>query len=297
MPTPSPVTVYLPIVLSGLFRWLKERQMVLDTPNLLHVLSRAHVTQSGFSGFESGLCALLSITEPDAIRLTPMFMEAGLTDLVARPIDPSMISPAEMQDMISALNEHFAEDGFHIEWHTPDAWLLHAPESFQCDVPPSSIYSKTVMAFMPQSKRLRAFMNEAQMILFQHPANELIAQRGVSPINALWPWKLVQKTDQTYQWSAVSGLPLWAEKESQLVDDGRELFVANDVITAIQNEDVLALEKALNTLDKQIGEWLAEDRFDSVILDNGRCFTLMNNHGWAFWKRIKPWSELESVFA
>ena len=100
----------------------------------------------------------------------------------------------EAQAIAGALNAHFSDVGrFHVA--AAERWYLQLAATSgldQIDVPPlSAIAGRRVeqqLPATPQTANLRRLLNEAQMVLHEHPANALRENAGRLPINSLWLW-------------------------------------------------------------------------------------------------------------
>jgi hypothetical protein len=104
------------------------------------------------------------------------------------------IHSAEAQAIVDELNRQFPDRGtFHAA--AVDRWYLQLPagtELGRFDVLPlSAVAGRSVgrqLPATPETRWLRQMLNEAQMILHQHPANARREDEGRSTINSLWLW-------------------------------------------------------------------------------------------------------------
>jgi hypothetical protein len=104
------------------------------------------------------------------------------------------IELAEAHAIVGELNRHFADVGtFHAT--AADRWYLQlaaGTDLGRFDVLPlSAVAGRSVgrqLPETPEARWLRQLLNEAQMVLHQHPANERREDEGRSTINSLWLW-------------------------------------------------------------------------------------------------------------
>jgi hypothetical protein len=104
------------------------------------------------------------------------------------------IQSVEAQAIVDELNRQFSDRGtFHAA--AADRWYLQLPAdtALGCfDVLPlSAVAGRSVgrqLPVTPEARWLRQMLNEAQMILHQHPANARREDEGRSTINSLWMW-------------------------------------------------------------------------------------------------------------
>jgi hypothetical protein len=105
--------------------------------------------------------------------------------------DASGVSRAEADALAETLNAHFGGQLVLHPMH-PERWyarLEAAPELRT--VAPSRARGASVEPNLPAGAdawRFRALMNEAQMLLHEHPVNAEREARGEPPVNSLWFW-------------------------------------------------------------------------------------------------------------
>ena len=97
----------------------------------------------------------------------------------------------EAEPLVETLNAHFAGEMVLYPMH-PGRWyaLLPLPPEL-VTVPPSVARGASVEPNMPtgaDARRFRALLNEAQMLLHEHPVNVAREARGAPPVNSLWLW-------------------------------------------------------------------------------------------------------------
>jgi hypothetical protein len=103
---------------------------------------------------------------------------------------PLSIKPEHASNMIASLNQHFAQDGLVFCIGQSGAWYLRADNVAQITTTlPSVAMDKSVHNFMPKgldSAKWKAILNEVQMLLHEHPANEEREARGEVAVNSVW---------------------------------------------------------------------------------------------------------------
>ena len=99
----------------------------------------------------------------------------------------------EALEMISRLNGFFESDA--IKFHVGISsyrWYVEGIDSFPIDLPSPSMMNglplETSINNMLGYKKLKTFISEIQMILFDLPLNHLRVKNGNLPINSLWFW-------------------------------------------------------------------------------------------------------------
>ena len=103
------------------------------------------------------------------------------------------VLPDEAANMVDALAETFTAEGMSLSVGDPQHWQLCVPDYVQ--VPsfpePEEALGADLFEQLPQGddgRRWRALINEAQVVLHNHPANALRMQEGLPPINSVWLW-------------------------------------------------------------------------------------------------------------
>ena len=102
------------------------------------------------------------------------------------------LSPADAQELVAALNAHFSGDGIEFMTARGARWFIRAGSVQRLSTrPPEAALGAPLFAFLPRGDdgpRWRRFMNESQMILFEHAVNLRRMREARSPANSIWPW-------------------------------------------------------------------------------------------------------------
>ncbi|MEX0900514.1 MAG: hypothetical protein WD081_07465 [Gammaproteobacteria bacterium] len=131
------------------------------------------------------LTALAAGDEPgDAwwARLDPVHLVAGNDSL---RMAPPTLDDDDSATLVAYLAHEldlpiFRADATH--WYArfaPYDERLHAP---------SEVLGRNIDAYLPRDSGLLRWINEAQMVLHQHPVNQRRADHGEPAINCVWPW-------------------------------------------------------------------------------------------------------------
>jgi hypothetical protein len=102
------------------------------------------------------------------------------------------LTDAEASALLATLNAHFASDGVHLVALDPPHWLMSAatPQALSTSQPETAL-DKPLIPRLPagaDAARWRAWQNEIQMLLFEHPVNRDREAVGKAPINGIWLW-------------------------------------------------------------------------------------------------------------
>lgn len=196
------------------------------------------------------------------------------------------LDPAAATQLAASLNEHFAATGNFVVL-SPERWYLRlaADSPLQAlpadDVPPlSAVTGRRLARQLPEDAAhapLRRLLNEAQMLLFNHPHNAEREAAGLLPINSLWLWgpgSLPANTGAGHppdfdhfwgappllrglaQWQGQRALPLPASATALLGAPAasRHLVWLDELAAPVQQEDAPRHRQLLAGLDQA---WLA----------------------------------------
>ncbi len=124
-------------------------------------------------------------------RADPVHLHLARDRLILAPHGAFQVAPAEAEALCDALNRHFAGS---LELHPalPHAWCAKLDGALGLAAPsPLEMAGRDVELVVPRGKaagRAQRLLNEAQMVLHAHPANEAREARGEPALNSLWLW-------------------------------------------------------------------------------------------------------------
>jgi hypothetical protein len=101
------------------------------------------------------------------------------------------VSRAESDALVDALNRHFGES-LLFSSPRPERWYVRLPRAPEMETtPPSAVRGTAVGEKLPSgadAMRFHSLMNEAQMLLHEHPVNAEREARGAPAVNSVWFW-------------------------------------------------------------------------------------------------------------
>ena len=113
---------------------------------------------------------------------------------LAAPV-PLSIDADEVDALTSALNQHFINDGLAFIWHK-NTWFLSLPTNPHISTTaPQAAINKDISAYLPTGEsaiKWASFINEIQMLLFEHPINVAREAKTLPSINSIWCYGLGQ---------------------------------------------------------------------------------------------------------
>lgn len=108
---------------------------------------------------------------------------------------PLMLEKSESDALSLMLNTHFESQGYGFFWHQ-NCWLLSLALDPQIETKaPQLAINKDVRAFLPTgqgAKNWASFVNEVQMLLFEHPVNIAREINNQPAVNSIWCYGLGQ---------------------------------------------------------------------------------------------------------
>ena len=122
----------------------------------------------------------------------PVHLLTALDHLqLAAPV-PLPLEPDESTTVVKDLNAQLAHRGFVLEEVAGRGWLCRCPDDLDCHaLEPVLAIGGNLRELMPTGRdasRVRAWMNEAQMVLHEHPVNLRRGERGLPAVNSVWLW-------------------------------------------------------------------------------------------------------------
>jgi hypothetical protein len=212
------------------------------------------------------------------------------------------LSCEEANTLARALQPLFGDAGFPLEVAAPSRWYLRCPIGTRLPrfAAPADVLGDDLMQHLPQGdneRQWRRLLNEAQVILHNHPLNVQRVQRGQVPANSVWFW-------------GPGTLPEWVRSSFTQVFSSDDIAVAlahlakvavaepePAAVFHIETKDTLLLDLAgIRDPLRLERDWLAplEAVFKRRKLKSlhlvfvcGERFTVKPAHRWRFWRRIK----------
>lgn len=120
----------------------------------------------------------------------PVHLRFSRSTLVVDAAGPDLAA-AEAAQLAAALNAHLADFGEFLAPH-PRRWYLRAKRAPRIATHAlSAVTGRTLEPFLPQgedAREWRHLINEAQVLLHNHPLNVAREAEGRATANSLWPW-------------------------------------------------------------------------------------------------------------
>lgn len=253
------------------------------------------------------------------LRADPVHLAVERDQLILAESSTFMLSPAESEHLVHALNTHFSSDGLHFFAPHPLRWYLRMEQRpsitthtlFQ--VAGHNIHSYLPRG--PEELRWRALINEVQMLLFEHPVNIARESRGEAPANSVWPWgggtlpsKFNPPFDQVWASDALTAglamasklphqdLPANAGAWLAQAHRGKHLLVLDALRAAgcygtphLWRESLVQLEQNwFAPLEQMLRKGAIELTLHAPTPDGTLSFNITRGSLWKLWRRPRP---------
>jgi len=133
--------------------------------------------------------------EPGAhgwLRADPVHLRLHADRVLLADSSQLAITADEARQLVAALNAHFAETGIVFLAPHPERWYERVASAPRVQTTPTAeAAGRDVALHLPKGEeqaRWRGVLNEAQMLLHDHPCNDSREQRGAPTVNSLWFW-------------------------------------------------------------------------------------------------------------
>lgn len=235
------------------------------------------------------------------LRADPAHVRADMATARMLACGEFGLSAEDCQELLRPLKPLFGDSGFPIDAPVPSRWYLRAPAGAQLPLfaPPDQVLGDDLRLHLPgggEGRRWRSLLNEAQIVLHNHPLNEQRAARGQLPVNSLWFWgagslpqwtrtPLVRVLTRDTMLAALArqaGCAVVAPQPEALAGlDGHTLVDLDDAasLAALAAQWLPALGRTL------AGGALAELR---LHLASGERGVYRQGHRWRFWRSVRP---------
>jgi hypothetical protein len=241
----------------------------------------------------------------------PVHLLTGLDHLRLAAPAPLPLEPEESATLVEDINARLAGGGFTLHNVAGRGWVCECPAGVECEAPePALAVGGNLRDLMPagrDARRVRAWVNEVQMVLHEHPVNERRGARGLPVANSVWLWGFgtagepqdapdaLLLTDDDWLaglWQlhgAVPGAP--DTLASALAGAAREIRLGIAEPPASVTPAMLAgLEQAVFA---PIRAAIAGRRLHAVAIHTGRAVhALEGNARWRFWRPARPLAEV-----
>ena len=237
------------------------------------------------------------------LRADPCYVAVDAVTVRMLACEIADLSTEESNELAQALRPLFGDAGFPLEAASPARWYLRCPANVQLPrfSAPHDVLGDDLMPHLPSgsnARQWRHLLNEAQVILHNHPVNAQRMQRGQLPANSLWFW-------------GAGVLPEWVRSPFTHVDSNDEVMIAlarlakvpaslrqPDCLVQLQHGGNVLLDVAdLRDPAALQSDWLLpiaklmqQRKLTRVQVhaQSGERVVLEPWHRWRFWRHVLP---------
>jgi hypothetical protein len=219
------------------------------------------------------------------LRADPAHVRPDMTGARVLAIGELGLDAAEVEALLKPLRPLFGDAGFQISAPVPARWYLALPVESRLPAfaPPEQVLGDDLFTHLPEGpegRRWRALLNEAQVILHNHPVNAARTAAGKLPVNSLCFWGAGKLPDHVRtRLAAVSSPDPELQALAKLAGlkanaEGPQLFDLRRL------RDWAGVEAHLLPGLRELGR-------DELQLDfaDGARWSLRSGQRWRFWRR------------
>jgi hypothetical protein len=219
------------------------------------------------------------------LRADPAHVRPDMTGARVLAVGELGLSADEATALVAPLRSLFGDAGFPISAPQPSRWYLALPREAKLPEfsPPEAVLGDDLFSHLPdgpEGRRWRALLNEAQILLHNHPVNAARAAAGRITANSLCFWGAGRLPDRVqcaapHVVSVDPGVMALARLAGANTDFSRHELLLD-----------LRAERDWTVVEKVLLEGLAGP-LDGVQLDfaDGARFALESRQRWRFWRR------------
>lgn len=235
------------------------------------------------------------------LRADPAYVRADMATARLLACGELGLSAEDCEALLRPLKPLFGDSGFPIDAPAPSRWYLRAPAGtpLPAFTPPEQAFGDDLRLHLPEGsegRRWRSLLNEAQIVLHNHPLNAQRMARGQLPVNSLWFW-------------GAGSLPQWVNTPLARVLTGDSVLAAlaaqtsctvlaprADALAGFTGDTLLDLDDpaVLAALARDwlpaVQQALVQGRIDQLQLRfvDGTRARYRHADRWRFWRRVRP---------
>lgn len=321
------IHIFIPKLLSPLKLWNKDFGFQVESSVLSELLSSAGKKKnSHYQGLTTSLFAKLghpddselpiayyryqldfdSLPDTEIMCADPINLQAGIDEIILNPEPINDLSKTDTEELIYALNKHFAQDGWEfIIADSGNCYLKHQSNESIKTTPLDYAKGKSIFQHLPQSKTLNwhSLQNEMQMLLHMTSLNQTREIAGQLPINSLWFWGAGKKSNLSHQFDTI-----WGGTESkaaalaakithnaldtpkQALHTGKHIIVLNELYDYAVLDQYTHWQDVLHKLEEEyispISKLCKQKKIELFINTcDGNEFQVKSKKTWSFWKK------------
>jgi hypothetical protein len=233
------------------------------------------------------------------LRADPAYVQPDINGARMLACGDLGLTIEECQELLAPLKPLFGNEGFPISAPMPQRWYLMLPRETRLPTfaSPEDVLGDDLEPHLPAGdagRRWRRLLNEAQIILHNHPLNASRIARGKPPVNSLWFWGGGALPDFVSMEAHAYGEEALLCGLAELAKSPARPLPARWSPT-LREADALVDLRALRDSTTLSRDWVlpaaaALRNDDRLHLDfsDGSGFTIARSQRWRFWRRALP---------
>jgi hypothetical protein len=205
------------------------------------------------------------------------------------------LTAEDAAQFLPALKPMFGDAGFLLDAPEPSRWYLQLPAGARLPEfdEPDEVLGDDLFAHLPQGdlgRRWRALLNEAQVVLHNHPWNAIRVAQGKRAINSLWFWGAGVKPDfvrTPFRQVKGGDVVLRALAKAAGVTAVGGSGEAEEVDALVDLRHLRSLDLFANQALAPLLAAVASGELEGLSLDfeDGACFAIRRSQRWRLWRR------------
>ena len=230
------------------------------------------------------------------LRADPAYVQADINGGRMLVCGELGLASEDCEALLVPLKPLFGDEGFPISAPVPQRWYLMLPRECKLPAfpPPEDVLGDDLEPHLPAGdlgRRWRRLLNEAQVILHNHPLNAGRIARGQPPVNSLWFWGggVLPDFVRTNH-ASVYGDEAFLRGLAELAKAPLRALPSRYAATLREGNALIDL-RALRDVGALANDWVlpamaalrGDDRLQLDFTD-GSSFTLARSQRWRFWR-------------
>lgn len=219
------------------------------------------------------------------LRADPAYVRPDMTGARVLAIGELGLSRDEAEALVQPLRPLFGDAGFPVSAPHPARWYLALPVEARLPAfaPPEAVLGDDLFLHLPdgpEGRRWRALLNEAQVMLHNHPVNAARVAAGKLPANSLCFWGAGRLPDHVRARLRDVGSDEATLASLAALSQAHPLSGEGRLLDVRALRDWAAVESLLPNALAEAGE-------RGVLLDfaDGAAWWLRPGQRWRFWRR------------
>lgn len=250
------------------------------------------------------------------IRADPVHLRVEQNHIMLADSHAFDITMEEAEQYTHDLNQHLQQDGLSLLPVKPDCWYMRVKQPPKASTHTlNQVVCENINYFLPTGEEhiiWHNLFNEAQMILHEHPLNQVREEREQLAINSIWLWgggvlpeaatsrytKIWSDDDLSRALAGMSGtdheeLPVSLETCLQSAGQGEQLVVLDQLFKPSKYKNAASWREKLMALEQNwfvpLYKALKNKEINQLTLttiqgDKVLNFTLTSADLWKFWR-------------